>query len=331
MSHNVFEKSRSPSVREEEPARSLGAIGRSAPAGTPPSHATFVHQRMRRFRSGLLQAGLFTLITVVLWWTCGWLLLATGADRLPVSISSLFVAVSVSTALLVKAGHQKPLREIGLGFDRGALRDCLLGTAGGVGIALSVLGTQWIGGWIVVEEAVSASAANAATGFAFFGTLTLLGWLVLGAAGEELLFRGYGLQQLMRATNPVVAIVGTSTLFGLLHAGNPNASRISILNTALFGCFFGLLLLHSRSVWAPFGAHFGWNLSLAATGASLSGIRMEIAGVVLGPAGSPLWSGGHYGPEASLVATIAVSFAIIVVLKLGPVKLADRSVRLWDS
>ena len=303
-----------------------GAIG--PPSLEGPSQ---LRDGMRRFRSGLLQASLFSLITVVLWWTCGAVLFGADADRLLLSIVSLFLAVAASTALLMKVGQQRPLRDLGLSFDISTAREFVTGTAIGSAIALWVLGIQWAAGWVKVEEQAIGAAITgdpvAAVALSL-GVVPVLMRLLLGAAGEELLFRGYGLQQLIRATNPAVAIVGTSALFGLLHAGNPNASNVGLLNTALFGCLFGLLLVRRRSLWSPFGAHFGWNFTLVAIGASLSGIRIRVVDFRLVPIGPPLWTGGDYGPEASLLVTIAVMVAIVGVLKLP--RISDQSVRLWD-
>ena len=312
-----------------ESPRLSGTIGRPSLEG--PSQ---LRDGMRRFRSGLLQAALFSLITFVLFvlsWACGAFLFAAGADRLLLSIVSMFLAVSASTALFMKVGQQRPLRDLGLSFDVSAAWEFVAGTAIGGAIALCVLGIQWGAGWVRIEEqAIGAAIAGdsvAATTLSL-GVVPALMRLLLGAAGEELLFRGYGLQQLIRAMNPAVAIVVTSALFGLLHAGNPNASNVGLLNTALFGCLFGLLLVRRRSLWSPFGAHFGWNFTLVAIGASLSGIRIRVVDFRLVPMGPPLWTGGDYGPEASLLVTIAVAVAIVGVLKLP--RISDPSVRLWD-
>ena len=297
----------------------------------PPAGASQLHAGMPRFRSGLLQAAVFSVITVVFWWTFGAILFFAGADRVLLSIVALFLATSASTALLMMVGQQRPLRELGLSFELVALGEFIAGTAGGGLTALCILGTQWVAGWITIEErAADAALAGdpAIASVVSMGAVPLLLRLLAGAAGEELLFRGYGLQQLIRATNPAVAIVGTSALFGLLHGGNPNASNVGLFNTALFGCLFGLLLMWRRSLWTPFGAHFGWNFTLVATGASLSGLRIKIVDFAVVPVGPTLWTGGDYGPEASLLVTIALGLAMIVIMKLP--RISDHSVRLWD-
>ena len=65
-----------------------------------------------------------------------------------------------------------------------------------------------------------------------------------------------------------------------------------------------------------------------ATGANLSGLRIKVVEFVQVPVGPQLWTGGDYGPEASLLATIGLSLAMMVLFKLP--RTSDHSVRLWD-
>ena len=48
--------------------------------------------------------------------------------------------------------------------------------------------------------------------------------LIFGAAGEEMLFRGYGFQILLQRFGPFTTILPVGVLFGALHACNPHAS-----------------------------------------------------------------------------------------------------------
>jgi membrane protease YdiL (CAAX protease family) len=86
--------------------------------------------------------------------------------------------------------------------------------------------------------------------------------LLAGAAGEEILFRGYGFQMLIRTLGPAGAVLPVGVLFALLHAGNPHATWLGLTNTAGFGILFGYAFLRSRDLWLPIGLHFGWNLTL---------------------------------------------------------------------
>jgi membrane protease YdiL (CAAX protease family) len=136
------------------------------------------------------------------------------------------------------------------------------------------------------------------------------------------------LQQLMRGTHPWAAVIFSSAVFGLVHATNPNSSAVGIVNTALFGVIFGLPLLRQRSLWIPIGMHFGWNFSLACLGANVSGLTIRLTGLEIVPVGPAEWSGAEYGPEASLLTSLAVVVAGVLLWRL-PLRANDAPV-LWD-
>src|ERR1019366_3325551 len=48
-----------------------------------------------------------------------------------------------------------------------------------------------------------------------------------GSVGEELLFRGYGFQELLAAVGPWATVVPVGILFALLHGANPGATWFS--------------------------------------------------------------------------------------------------------
>ena len=189
---------------------------------------------------------------------------------------------------------------------------------------MSIVAVEWAAGWIEIHRGVWTDdiAWTPAWGVGIV-------ILAVGAAGEEMLFRGYGLQQLMRATNPWLAIVGTSFLFAWLHGRNPEFSGPAAVNTGLFGVLFGLALVRFRSLWLPYGMHCGWNLALATVGANLSGLRIRLTDLHIVPTGPAYWTGGAYGPEASPVTTLVV-VAIGVVLWKAPIPANPRPV-IWDS
>lgn len=70
------------------------------------------------------------------------------------------------------------------------------------------------------------------------------------AVPEEILFRGLLL--------PRVGLVGSSLLFGLVHAGY--GTVVQIAAPALLGLVFGLVYRRLGSLWAPIAAHFTFNL-----------------------------------------------------------------------
>ncbi len=293
------------------------------PDPPPPSH-------LRGRFAALGQATAFAVLTVVLWILTTWLLFGQSwiEHSLVLSVLSLVPAVCASNALFVLLNPDGSWDALGLPCSTRGFADLAGGTLGGAAIALSVVSVLWLLGWIVAAEpnSIAANGGEEVVWSPGWAYATMI--LFVGATSEELLFRGFGLQQLIRASNAWIAIVGTSVVFGLLHAGNPGASTVGLVNTALFGCLFGFLLVRRRSLMIPVGVHFGWNVTLVAIGASLSGLRIRVVDVMLTSSGPVLWSGGPYGPEASLITSLVVALVIAIVLYL-PSKL-ETGPRLWD-
>ncbi|MCA1590082.1 MAG: CPBP family intramembrane metalloprotease [Acidobacteria bacterium] len=131
----------------------------------------------------------------------------------------------------------------------------------------------------------------------------------VAAAFEEALFRGYILQTFSRAGLAWFAILVTALFFATVHLANPGAGRISSLNTALAGIWFGIAYLKTRDLWLPFGAHLSWNwVQGSILGIEVSGLT-DIAPAPLMQEidGGPYWlTGGEYGIEGGLACTAAL-------------------------
>jgi uncharacterized protein len=119
----------------------------------------------------------------------------------------------------------------------------------------------------------------------------------------------------------VIALLASAALFGFLHAFNPGATLVSTVAIALeAGVILAAAYLYTRRLWMAIGLHTAWNFTEGGIfGASVSG------GVGHGLfashfAGRPIFSGGAFGPEASIV-------AVVVCLIVG-VALLVRSRRL---
>lgn len=146
----------------------------------------------------------------------------------------------------------------------------------------------------------------------FITTLLTLAGLALG---EEILFRGFMLNGLIHILkNKYIAVTITAVLFGLAHAGNPNATTVSIISNALGGVMYAIAFIESDSIWLPFGLHFAWNFFQGPVfGFPVSG--MNFGGIVEQSfeAGQNIISGGSYGPEGGIV---GISFRIVIIVML---------------
>jgi hypothetical protein len=286
-------------------------------------------RRPGRFWPAIWRLLLFIVVVVVLSLALAFALKALPwLDGNDLALSSLVLlpAAAAATALLLTIADRRPLAAICLPVNDLAWRHLAFGTVVGLGLSAGIIGLQWAAGWVEIQYGALEGSLTEVMWAPSLG----VGFLVIlsAAAAEELLFRGYGLQQLMRGTRPWAAVIFSSVIFGLVHATNPNSSTVGIVNTALFGGLFGLPLLRQRSLWIPIGMHFGWNFSLACLGANVSGLTIRLTGMEIVPVGPAVWSGAEYGPEASLLASLAVVVAGLLLWRL-PLRANDAPV-LWD-
>ena len=239
----------------------------------------------------------------------------------------MFLPATVgATVLLLTIADRRPLSAVGLPLNGLGARHLVFGIVVGSGLSAAIIGLQWMVGWVEIEYGTVEGSLSEVV----WAPSLVVGFLVIAsaAASEELMFRGYGLQQLMRGTHAWGAMILSSVVFGLVHASNPNSSTVGIVNTVLFGLLFGVPLLRQRSLWIPTGMHFGWNFSLACLGANISGLTIRLTGMEVVPVGPALWSGAEYGPEASVLATFAVIAAGALLWRL-PLRSNEEPV-LWD-
>jgi membrane protease YdiL (CAAX protease family) len=209
-----------------------------------------------------------------------------------VGVASLLAAL-VATWLVLRIYEHQPLSAAGLLVNRASAHNLAVGIVGGGSAAALVLALPLLFGsahFAPVTEAPSAGTLP-------FVTLGL----AAASATEELLFRGYPLQILIGAAGPFAAIIPLGVLFALMHAGNPHVLWLGIANTAGFGILFGYAFYRSRDLWLPIGLHFGWNFTLPLFGVNVSGLTIGVTGHQMVWTAGVWWSGGEYGPEASLL------------------------------
>ncbi len=149
------------------------------------------------------------------------------------------------------------------------------------------------------------------------GYLWMLLWSLLffflAAAYEEILFRGYPFQLLVRTFGRWPAVIVSAAAFSGVHAWNPNIDALAFLNIFLAGVLLALAYLRTRSLWFATGVHAGWNWTMATLiGFPVSGltsIDTPLYDAIEG--GADWWTGGGFGPEAGLAATGALLIGIV--------------------
>jgi membrane protease YdiL (CAAX protease family) len=186
----------------------------------------------------------------------------------------------------------------GAGFGYGILAGCLVA---GIDLLLSVSAgsARWI------------PDAGTPPEYAGSALRTIL-VLAPSALGEELVFRGVPLVLLAAVTGRGTAVVAVAVGFALAHISNPNVTALGLGNIALAGVLLGLAFYAPGGLWTATGVHLGWNALLACLDTPVSGVPFRIPLLDYRP-GGPVWlTGGGFGPEGGLAATLAMTLGIVV-------------------
>ncbi len=218
------------------------------------------------------------------------------------------LAALFANFLALKIFRQMSITAIGLEWSRASADNLALGLIGGAGAACLILTPPLLFGWAHIVPMPGEHSS-------IWAGVFLAICLFIGSSGEEILFRGFGFQTLIPAFGAPAAIAACAVLFGLLHTGNPGASWLGIVNTVGFGAIFGYAFMRSRDLWLPIGLHFGWNFTLPLFGVKVSGLTMNVTGYEMSWTAGALWSGGDYGPEASLLASAVLGLLLVYVWK----------------
>lgn len=239
-----------------------------------------------------------------------------------------------TTALIIGWGcgrlfEDLPLRALGWARHRGWLRDLLLGTLLGiVSLMLAALIATAFRGF---QFSVAPTISNVAFLKTFFGSAVIF---ILAAAAEEMLFRGYPLQTMMRALPFLLAVVPSSVLFAYVHLDNPNVAwGFTFINTTLAGFWLAVAYLRTRSLWFPLGLHWAWNWAMGALlGLPVSGITsLTRAPLFRAIDAGPAWlTGGAYGIEGGAACTVALIISTIFIWKT-PLLKADEELRAFTD
>lgn len=134
--------------------------------------------------------------------------------------------------------------------------------------------------------------------------------MAMVAFNEELIVRGYMLNNLMTSINKYAALVITALIFSVMHLMNPNPTFISFINILLAGILLGVYYIHKQNLWLPIFLHFSWNYFQGPIfGFEVSGFELN-AFIWQDVQGSAWITGGDFGFEGSLLLTVLMIGAI---------------------
>jgi len=216
-----------------------------------------------------------------------------------------FIAGSVLVIFFRKAFDRQSLSSLGFvwkQFGRERLAGVLTATALLCGIA-SVLWWMQLLKWYTLPVPV-------------LSLLLVSGLMILVAAGEELVFRGYVLNNLLEGQRKPVALFFSALAFALFHSLNPEFNLSAFLNILLAGILTGLNYLYTRNLWFGICFHFTWNwLQGPVLGFTVSGLELPSL-LQQDLNGSVLLTGGAFGLEASWLTTVLLMMALPLLHRL---------------
>jgi membrane protease YdiL (CAAX protease family) len=275
----------------------------------------FISSDEPRLRAGwrlLLQTLFMIMIAVILQSVLGIFYTSGNNGNLNLFISQIVELVTITGSIYIARRFldKRSFVSLGLQVNKQAFIDVLIGIAITSVMMGSIYVAEVAAGWLTFDSFAweSDSIPTVMTGvLTFLVVFVFVGW------NEELLSRGYHLQTLASGLNVFWGMVISSSLFGLAHLGNPNATWVSAAGIFFAGVFLAYGFLRTGQLWLSIGLHIGWNFFEGVVfGFPVSGldiyhlIRLQIQGPVI-------WTGGAFGPEAGLIVLPALGIGAVLI------------------
>lgn len=271
----------------------------------------FISSDEPRLRAGwrlLLQTLLLIFLTIPISLFAG-LIPATGDGLFTGQIIELIIFTS-SIYIARRLLDKRTFVSLGFQVNKQAFADVFIGIA----ITFVMMGLIYLAevaaGWLTFESfAWQTEPVNSV----MVGVLSFLVVFIFVGYNEELLSRGYHLQTLASGTNMFWGVLISSSVFGLAHLGNPNATWVSAVGIFFAGIFLAYGYMRTGQLWLSIGLHIGWNFFEGVVfGFPVSGLDIYrlTRHQVHGP---EIWTGGAFGPEAGLIVLPALMIGSIFI------------------
>lgn len=285
------------------------------------------------------------LALVACWWLYAILVVSLGmSGEGGLGLRSTLVmglAAVTATYLCARYLDRRPFEQLGLVLTPRWWADFGVGVVLGALLMGGVFVVELAAGWVEIR-AYARGPAGLPLGPALLGALVMF---VLVGFYEELVSRGYHLRNIAEGLDELgllrgrprlalaLAVLGSSAVFGLLHAGNPNATALSTFNVTLAGLMLAAGVLWTGQLGIAAGLHLSWNFCQGNVfGFPVSGSDAGARLIALDQGGDPLITGGDFGPEAGLIGVAAMLAgvglqALWVRLSRGELRLAPGLAR----
>lgn len=149
--------------------------------------------------------------------------------------------------------------------------------------------------------------------FGLWDFLLSIGVFIFAATSEEILMRGYILNNLMVSFKNYTALIISAIIFSLAHSFNNHLNLIGYLSLFISGLLLGLPYIYTKRLWFSIALHFSWNFFQGTIfGFNVSG-KSFYSVISLKENVHNIWNGGEFGFEGSLLSVI---FQVILLIIL---------------
>jgi membrane protease YdiL (CAAX protease family) len=219
-------------------------------------------------------------------------------------------AITISVFYARRFFDKRTFSSLGLSFKTVWVKDIIAGISIAAIMMGSIFTIAYFLNWINVKSFAWESDGIPT---AVMQTVIWLTIFVLVGWQEELLSRGYHLQNLADGINITWGVILSSLVFAVLHIFNPGASWISTFGILLAGLFLSLGYILTKQLWLPIGLHIGWNFFEGVVfGFPVSGMTTYKL-VLIDAIGPETWTGGEFGPEAGLLLLPAMLLGVLIM------------------
>lgn len=213
---------------------------------------------------------------------------------------------------------RRRIADLGLSLDHDWWVDLGFGFALGAGLMSGLFLFALAAGWLRVIGTFTSAGP-----FGLAAVLVVVLFLAVGVY-EELLIRGYVLTNLAEGLNgfgpldhrsaTLLAVLGSSLLFGFFHAANPGATFASVLAVSFAGVMLAAGYVFTGQLGLSIGLHAAWNLFQGFVfGLPVSGLSVPGSLVAVEVTGPAVVTGGTFGPESGLLGLLAMLVGTLAV------------------
>ena len=266
----------------------------------------------RLFFQFLLMAGL-TFVVLILMSLIG---ISPAGSMQPIA---LLLAFTISVWVACRYFDKRKFVSLGLEIDKRWIREYLFGFLMGAVIMGIIFTVELAVGWIEFTGFGWEQRLELPYLLLFLGNFFAM---VLVGFYEELVFRGYQITNMIEGFTgnklshlkaALLAVMISSTLFGVLHLLNPNASLISTVNIICAGVILAIPFLVIGSMAISIGLHTSWNFFQGSIfDFPVSGTVTQSSLLQMNEVGPDIITGGLFGPEAGLIGVMGILLIFLI-------------------